>query len=234
MDTADTARELTIHLADLLRRERGAMSDFLVALADFDARKLWRDLGHATLFSFLRRELGLSAGAAQYRKTAAELIQRYPEVEAALRTGDLCLSSIVELAKVVTPESVSEILPRFHRLSSREAALVAVSIRPVENAPTREVVTAVRAATIPAVATTISRRAFELGASAADQGASAVGAPVSAASPSAATAPATPAGNSPFRTPEVPKGQSGAGSLPPSRSRFALARTVELRTRPEA
>ena len=141
-----TAREFTNRLAKLLRHERAAMADFLVALADFDRQKLWVELGHVSLFSFLRRELGLSAGAAQYRKTAAELVQRYPEVEAALRAGRLCLSSVIEIAKVLTQENRAEVLPRFFGLSSREAALVAVSIRPVENPPRREVVTPLRAA----------------------------------------------------------------------------------------
>jgi hypothetical protein len=135
------ARDLSNRLAELLRKERHAMADFLLALADFDRLAAWRELGHASLFSFLRRELRLSAGAAQYRKTAAELVQRFPEVEAALRAGDLCLSSIVELAKVLTPENVAEVLPRFFGLSSRDAAEVAVSIRPIENPPSREVVT---------------------------------------------------------------------------------------------
>jgi hypothetical protein len=140
----NTARELTARLAALLRQEHGAMADFLLAVADFDRRKLWRDLGHASLFAFLRRELGLSAGAAQYRKTAAELVQRFPEVEAALRDGKLCLSSVIELAKVITPENAAELLPRFFGLSSRDAAQVAVSIRPVEDPPQRDVVTPLR------------------------------------------------------------------------------------------
>jgi hypothetical protein len=54
------------------------MADFLVALADFDRRRLWVELGYSSLFSFLHRELGLSKGAAFYRKTAAELVQRFP------------------------------------------------------------------------------------------------------------------------------------------------------------
>jgi hypothetical protein len=145
----DTARELTSRLTDLLRREHGAMADFLLTLADFDAKALWRDLGHTSLFSFLRRELGLSAGAAQYRKTAAELVRRFPEVEAGLRAGHLCLSSVIELAKVITPENATEVLPRFFGLSSREAAQVAVSIRPVEDPPQRDVVTPVRPAADP-------------------------------------------------------------------------------------
>jgi hypothetical protein len=98
----------------------------------FDRRKLYRELGHASLFSFLRVELKLSAGAAQYRN--AELTQRFPEVEAALRDGRLCLSSVIEVAKVLTPENRTEVLPRFLGLSSRDAAFVAASIRPVENA----------------------------------------------------------------------------------------------------
>ncbi len=133
-----TAREETTRLADLLHREHHALAEFLVALAAFDRERRWMELGHASLFSFLRRELGLSAGAAQYRKTAAELVQTYPQVEAGLRQGRLCLSSVIELAKVITPENAAEVLPRFFGLSSRDAAFVAASIRPAENAPRRD------------------------------------------------------------------------------------------------
>jgi hypothetical protein len=144
------AREESSHLADLLRREHHALAEFLVALADFDCRRRWESLGYRSLFEFLRRELKLSAGAAQYRKTAAELVQQYPEVEAALRHGDLCLSSVIELAKVLTPENAREVLPRFFGLSSRDAAFVAASIRPVENPPRRDfVVTQVRPSAAP-------------------------------------------------------------------------------------
>ncbi|ABC83782.1 HNH endonuclease [Anaeromyxobacter dehalogenans] len=145
----DNAAEFTKRLVELLRAERHAMAEFLVALAEFDRRRLWRERGHNSLFSFLHRELKLSAGSAQLRKTAAALIQRYPAVEGALREGKLCLSSVCELAKVVTPETCAEILPRFFGLSSRDAAAVAASIRPVENPPRREVVVPLRLA-VPA------------------------------------------------------------------------------------
>src|SRR5919206_574803 len=147
-----TARELTNELLALLRKEQAAMADFLLALADFDRKQLWRDLGHASLWYFLRRELGLSAGAAQNRKTAAELIQRFPAVEAALRDGKLCLSTVTELSKVLTPENVADTLPRFFGLSRREAEALAVTIKPVPLAPQRDVVTAVRAPTPPSAA----------------------------------------------------------------------------------
>jgi hypothetical protein len=76
----ETARALAENLAVLLRHEHEAMGDFLVALADFDARRAWAELGHASLFQFLNRELRLSLGAAQYRKVAAELIRNVPAV----------------------------------------------------------------------------------------------------------------------------------------------------------
>jgi hypothetical protein len=146
------ARERSNHLAALLRNERSAMADFLLDLADFDRQKLWRELGHASLFSFLRRELCLSAGAAQYRKSAAELIQQFPEVVAALRDGRLCLSTVIEVAKVLTADNRHEVLPRFFGLSRRDAEAVAASIRPVEVIPRREVVTAVRSAAAAVIA----------------------------------------------------------------------------------
>jgi hypothetical protein len=150
------ARDCSNRLAALLGNEREAMVDFLIALTDFDDRKLWRELGHTSLFYYLRRELGLSAGAAQHRKTAVELIRRFPAVEAALREGRLCLSSVCELAKVVTPDNVGDVLPRFFGLSRREAEAVAASIRPAAAAPEREMVTPVRVGT-SAAATEVLR-----------------------------------------------------------------------------
>jgi hypothetical protein len=134
-------RDLTKRLAELLRREYGALADFLVALADFDRERRWVELGHTSLFYFLHRELGLSKGAAFYRKTAAELIQRYPEVVEPLREGKLCITSVVELAKVITPENRGEVVPRFFHASKREAKAVAAELRPSEAAPHRDVVT---------------------------------------------------------------------------------------------
>ena len=140
-----SAREFANRLADLLSRERSAMAEFLLALADFDKRRLWEHLGHSGLFSFLHRELGMSKAAAFYRKTAAELVQRFPEIVEPLRDGRLCLTAIAEVARVITPENRAEVLPRFFQCSSREAKQVAAAIAPVEAPPRREVVTAIRA-----------------------------------------------------------------------------------------
>src|SRR6266568_704831 len=140
----NNALEETTRLARLLRTEQSALADFLLALAAFDRQRRWLELGHSSLFYFLHRELGLSKGAAHYRKVAAELVQRFPEVVEPLRDGRLCISSIVALAKVLTPQNRHEVLPRFFHCSKREAQAEAAAILPAEAAPHREVVTAVR------------------------------------------------------------------------------------------
>ena len=140
-----TARTETSRLANLLRSEHHALAEFLVALAAFDEARRWVDLGYKSLFPFLTRELGLSKGSAYFRKTAAELVQRYPEVLEALRDGKLCLTSIVELSKVIAPENRAEVLPRYFHLSKREAKEVTAEMLPVAAPPLRTVVTSLPA-----------------------------------------------------------------------------------------
>jgi 5-methylcytosine-specific restriction endonuclease McrA len=136
------ARDLAKKLGDLLRREHEAMADFLAALADFDRDRTWMELGYTSLFYFLHRELGLSKGSAHYRKTAAELVQRFPGILEPLRDGRLCLTSVVELSKVLTPENEAEVLPRFFHLSRNDAMAVVAELQPREAPPFRTMVTA--------------------------------------------------------------------------------------------
>jgi hypothetical protein len=158
-----TAREDTTRLVELLRVEHHALGDFLLALAAFDRERRWAELGYASLFSFLTRELGLSNGAAQNRKTAAALIQKFPQVEVALRHGRLCLSTVNEVAKVLEPENLAEVLPRFFGLSARDAAFLAASIRPVEKPPERAfLVTPVRGSATAAPSSSPGTSGLEL------------------------------------------------------------------------
>jgi hypothetical protein len=153
----NTARDLSARLRQLLRAEHGAMADFLLALVDFDRREAWRELGHTSLFGYLHRELGLSKGAAFYRKAAADLLRDYPEVIEPLRDGRLCLSTVGELARVLTPENKDRVLPSFFHLSKREAQEVVAALDPAAAPPRREVVTALRPApTVAALVLTAS------------------------------------------------------------------------------
>jgi hypothetical protein len=139
-----SARQQADVLVELLRREHHCLAEFLVALAAFDRQRGWSALGHDSLFAFLVKDLRLSKGAAAYRRAAVELVQRVPEVLEHLRSGALCITTVFELAKVVTAENAAEVLPRFLGASRRDAKEVVAELAPVP-APERTIVTAVLA-----------------------------------------------------------------------------------------
>ncbi|HET8734729.1 MAG TPA: HNH endonuclease, partial [Anaeromyxobacteraceae bacterium] len=139
------AHEWTSRIRDLVRRENAALVDLLLALAEFDRLEMYGKLGFNSLFDFLHREVGLSRGSAYYRQVGARLVQRFPEVIEPIRDGRLCITSLIELSKVMTEENRAEVLPRFFHRSRQEARQVVVELRPVESAPRRTVVTQLRA-----------------------------------------------------------------------------------------
>ena len=142
MDTTES-RTFAARLADLLRNERFAMADFLVALAEFDRRRGWIELGYSGLFPFLVRELRLSKAAAFFRSTAAGLLQRYAELEEPLKDGRLCITSLASLAKVITPANKDAVLPQFFYRSKQEAKAIVAELAPVQDPPRKTVVSVV-------------------------------------------------------------------------------------------
>jgi 5-methylcytosine-specific restriction endonuclease McrA len=153
MNDTDLAAARTFHsrLVALLRVEFASLGAFLEALAEFDRRKLFRDLGHAHLFAYLHKGLRLSRGAAHYRCAAAWLVQRFPEVLEPIRDGRLCFTTVAVLASVVTEGNLAAVLPRFYGLSKKEALELAAELKPRTVVPTRTVVTQVEAAGSPVV-----------------------------------------------------------------------------------
>jgi len=135
------ARRLRDALKLLLRTEQAAMAQFLVALADFDRRRGWEPLGHASLFAFILAELGLSPAPTFWRQEAARLLQRFPDLVEPLREGKLCLTTMAELAKVLTEENRDSVLPRFLGISSRDAKELVAELQPRPSPPMRTVIT---------------------------------------------------------------------------------------------
>jgi hypothetical protein len=137
------AREWSSRIAELARREQSALADLLLAVAEFDGQEGYRQLGFSSLFDFLHREVGLSRGSAYYRQVGARMVCRFPEVEGPIRDGRLCVTTVSELAKVMTEENRARVLPLFFGLSRQEAKQLVAELRPVEQVPRRTVVTEV-------------------------------------------------------------------------------------------
>ncbi len=135
------ARDWSLRIADLARREHSALADFLVALAEFDRLGVHRQLGFPNLFEYLLREVGLSRGSAFYRQVGARLVGRFPEVVEPLRDGRLCISNLPQLAKVMTEENRTTVVQKFFHCSKQEAKQVVAEMLPAEVVPRRTVVT---------------------------------------------------------------------------------------------
>ena len=125
-----TARDLDRRLADLVRSERHLAVQFVVELAGFAKRELYRELGYTSLFYYCVRQLGLSKSSAFRRSEAARLIVRFPVVAGRLAEGRLSIRALVELREVLTEENHPAVLGRAEGKSQEEAQLLAVEYRP--------------------------------------------------------------------------------------------------------
>src|SRR5207237_9798611 len=97
-----SARDIDRRLADMVRSERHVVVQFVVELAGFAKRELYRELGYTSLFYYCVRQLGLSKSSAFRRSEAARLTARFPAVADALAGGRLSIRSLVELREVLT------------------------------------------------------------------------------------------------------------------------------------
>src|SRR5262249_37825453 len=122
----DRSRELRA----LLGHERNALVEFILRLADFQRLKCWAELGYASLWLFLRKELGLSEAMASYRGAAAELVGRFPQIVEPLRDGRLCITNLIKLRGILTEENCEEVLAQVAGQPTRQVELMATAYRP--------------------------------------------------------------------------------------------------------
>jgi hypothetical protein len=88
-----TSEELLSRTKTLVAEERRATLALIEHLQEIEARRLYAELGYASLWEFSTRYLGLSEGAAQRRIQAMRLGRDVPEAKAALESGRLSLSN---------------------------------------------------------------------------------------------------------------------------------------------
>jgi hypothetical protein len=86
-----SAHDLDRRLADLVRSERHLVVQFVIELAGFASRELYRELGYTSLFYYCVRQLGLSKSSAFRRSEVARLIARFPVIADRLTQGQLSI-----------------------------------------------------------------------------------------------------------------------------------------------
>jgi hypothetical protein len=125
-----SAHDLDLRLADLVRSERHLVVQFVIELAGFAKRELYRELGYTSLFWYCVRQLGLSKSSAFRRSEVARLIARFPLIADRLAQGRLSIRALVELREVLTEENHAVLLARADGMSQEEAQLLAVEYSP--------------------------------------------------------------------------------------------------------
>jgi hypothetical protein len=78
------SRTLARRLGELAANEREVQVEFLLHLAEFDARRAWAELGYGSLWEYCLRVLRLREGAAGRRIGAMRVLRRLPRLEPAL------------------------------------------------------------------------------------------------------------------------------------------------------
>jgi 5-methylcytosine-specific restriction endonuclease McrA len=122
----DRSRELRA----LLGQERNSLVEFILRLSDFNRLKCWAELGYASLWLFLRKDLGLSEAMASYRSAAAELVGRFPQIIEPLRDGRLCITNLIKLRGILTEENCEEVLAQVAGQPTRQVELMAAAYKP--------------------------------------------------------------------------------------------------------
>ena len=116
-------------LRDVLRRERGCTIELLLHLAEMERRGLELELGYPTIYLYCLRELRMSSTSAFRRAGAASLLAKYPVAADYLLDGRLCLSTLVALTNVLTPENHLELFNHASAMTEEEVEQLVVAIK---------------------------------------------------------------------------------------------------------
>ncbi|WP_242341407.1 MULTISPECIES: HNH endonuclease [Anaeromyxobacter] len=131
---------LALRLRELAGEERNVQVDFLLHLDEFDRRRAFVEIGHASLWAYCLEALHLREGAAGRRIQAMRVLRRFPILEAPLRDGRLCLSTVALLGQVLTEQNVDDLLARaaFRTRAEVEHLVVSVQARTAPRAGLRK------------------------------------------------------------------------------------------------
>jgi hypothetical protein len=117
-------------VANLADRERFATADLVLHLAELKRREAYRELGFASLWSYLRERLGMSEAGAGRRIKAAKIVLLAPKAYELLREKKVSLSILELLSEVATKENVENLLSLAEGKSMREIRFLVGALKP--------------------------------------------------------------------------------------------------------
>jgi ribosomal protein L12E/L44/L45/RPP1/RPP2 len=107
--------ELHERLKNKSGEERKLTHHILQLISEVDQRKLYLRMAYSSLFDYLTKELGYSAGSAQRRIDSARLLRQVPNLGNKIEDGRLNLSQVSQVQKVLRlarKQDNTELLPK--------------------------------------------------------------------------------------------------------------------------
>jgi hypothetical protein len=126
---------LVARLAILASKERAATTELILALGEFDRRKLYLGQGCSSLFTYCTQVLHLSEHAAYNRIEAARTGARFPVVIDALEDGSLTLTAVRLLSPILTGVNYARLLGEAKYKCKRDIERLVAAERPQPDVP---------------------------------------------------------------------------------------------------
>lgn len=104
-----TDKQLLNDTKNLASYERKITAQLLHHLKEIEARKLFSEIGHSSLFTYMTKELGFSESSAYRRINAARLLKDIPELEKKIEDGDLTLSNLSKVSDKFKQENITDL-----------------------------------------------------------------------------------------------------------------------------
>jgi hypothetical protein len=132
-----TSHVLLAKTRTLVADEWRATLELIEHLEEISRRKLYAEMGYASLWEFATRELGLSEGAAQRRIQAMRLVRDVPEAKGSLENGKLSLSNAAKVQsfrqtekKMGRVSDAAQLVAKVELLSQRECEKTLFELSP--------------------------------------------------------------------------------------------------------
>jgi hypothetical protein len=130
-----TDEQLLVEVSALARRERRITVHLIAALAEVDRRRLYLSQGYSSMFTYCTQRLRLAEHAAYARIEAARAARRYAIIFEGLVDGSLTLTTVVLLARRLTPTNHRQLLRDARHKSKREVEHQIAALHPLPAAP---------------------------------------------------------------------------------------------------
>jgi len=114
----------------IIVQERKLTLRLLVHLHEIERRKLYLIRGYGSMFVYCTTHLRLSASAASRRIRTARCLARFPELYAMLESGEVNLSTVSLVSKILNQKNHASVLGRISGKSQRDVAAIVAEYEP--------------------------------------------------------------------------------------------------------